>query len=282
MDFIQTSNKQLDKFGVGKHGFSAGNPGLGVLATYLSNVWCDAVQQELMNVIEAAGLAANAGSLTQLLQAIKLNAAHVGVDIGVANAAAVTFAPAVPALADNMVLWFKAAATNTGATTLNVNGLGVKPVVGGAHSALQGGEIIANGKCLVVWNATLNSFVLIECTGAALQVAAGLQTNQALNLGQFPASIAANGYQRLPSGLIIQWGVQPAASPSGTAVTFPLAFPTAVYGVVGNVAQNNATVTYVVTPSVITTSGFVLNKNFVGASTFGNASEIAYWFAIGK
>jgi hypothetical protein len=33
---------------------------------------------------------------------------------------------------------------------------------------------------------------------------------------------------------------------------------------------------------VITTSGFVLNKNFVGASTFGNASEIAYWFAIGK
>lgn len=184
MDFIQTSNKQLDKFGTGKHGFAAGNPGLGVLATYLSNVWCDAVQQELMNVIEAAGLTANPASMAQLLQAIKLNSAHVGTDTGVANAAVVTYVPAVPALADNMVLWFKAAAANTGATTLNVNGIGAKAVVGGAHAALQGGEIAANGKCMVVYSQTLDKFVLIECTGAALQVAPATQSGHALQQGQ--------------------------------------------------------------------------------------------------
>lgn len=71
MDFIQTSNKQLDKFGPGKHGFAPGNPGLGVLATYLSNLWCDAVQQELMNIVEGGGLVANAGSQSQMLQALR-------------------------------------------------------------------------------------------------------------------------------------------------------------------------------------------------------------------
>lgn len=71
MDFIQTSNKQIDKFGTGKHGFAAGNPTLGVLATYLSNIWCDGVQQEIINVIEGAGLVPSGADLTQLLQAIR-------------------------------------------------------------------------------------------------------------------------------------------------------------------------------------------------------------------
>ena len=38
-----------------------------------------------------------------------------------------------------------------------------------------------------------------------------------------PASLASNGYQKLPSGLIIQWGTTTAAS-----TTFPLAFPTSL------------------------------------------------------
>jgi hypothetical protein len=107
-----------------------------------------------------------------------------GVDTGAANAALVNYTPVVTTLVDGMVLWFKAAAANTGATTLNVNGLGAKPVVGGAHAALQGGEIVVNGKCQVVYNATLSSFVLIECSGAALQIAPGTQSQHALQLGQ--------------------------------------------------------------------------------------------------
>lgn len=71
MDFIQTANKQVDKFGSGKHGFSAGNPTGGVLATLLSNLWCDGVQQELVNVIEAGGGVLGAGAgLSQLLTAL--------------------------------------------------------------------------------------------------------------------------------------------------------------------------------------------------------------------
>lgn len=107
----------------------------------------------------------------QLATAINLN--YVGVGAGTANAVTVTYLPAITTLHDGMAIWVKATAANTGATTLNVNGLGVQPVLGGAHAALQGGELIANGWCLFIWNATLVSWVLIECTGGALQVPGG-------------------------------------------------------------------------------------------------------------
>ena len=41
---------------------------------------------------------------------------------------------------------------------------------------------------------------------------------------EFAASKVASGYQKLPSGLIIQWG-NAAATTGGTAVSFPIAFP---------------------------------------------------------
>lgn len=138
--------------------------------------------------------AITAGNITQatnapilpadLLHAIQASSLIVGTDTGVANACVVNYSYPITALKDGMVLWFKAAAANTGATTLNVNGLGVLPVVGGNHSALQGGEVIANGKCQVVWNVALNSFVLIECTGGAVQVAPATQSRHAVQLGQ--------------------------------------------------------------------------------------------------
>jgi hypothetical protein len=125
-----------------------------------------------------------------------------GIDTGSANACLVAYSPAVTALTDGMVLWFKAAAANTGPATLNVNGLGAKPLVGGAHAALQGGEVIANGKCMVVYNATLASFVLIECTGAAVQVAPAGASGQALQMGQKGiARFISSGMFTVPAGV---------------------------------------------------------------------------------
>jgi hypothetical protein len=119
-----------------------------------------------------------------LLHAIQSSSLITGVDTGSANACVVNYSYPVTALTDNMVLWFKAKAANTGATTLNVNGLGAQPVVGGNNSALQGGELVANGKAQVVWNATISSFVLLECTGAAVQVAPATQSQHAVQMAQ--------------------------------------------------------------------------------------------------
>lgn len=109
-----------------------------------------------------------------------------GVDTGTANTCVVAYTPAFTALVDGMVLWFKAAATNTGATTLRVNGIGAAPaaVVGAANAPLQGGEIVANGKCQVVWNANLSAWILIQCTGAAVPVGPATKPGHALQLGQ--------------------------------------------------------------------------------------------------
>ena len=51
-----------------------------------------------------------------------------------------------------------------------------------------------------------------------------------------------NGYQKLPNGLILQWGTGTAVAGGNSTVTFPIAFPTAClmvngtpfYGTTGN------------------------------------------------
>jgi hypothetical protein len=60
----------------------------------------------------------------------------------------------------------------------------------------------------------------------------------AVNLGSLAAfgnSLTTNGYQNLPGGLLIQWGTF-----TGTAVTFPIAFPNAVFSVVASSSTNDA------------------------------------------
>jgi hypothetical protein len=75
--------------------------------------------------------------------------------------------------------------TNNGASTFN-DGLGVKPLIGGANVALQGGELLVNGDAWVQWNTSVGggSYVLLFCTGAAEQVGTGTQTQHAVTLAQ--------------------------------------------------------------------------------------------------
>lgn len=51
---------------------------------------------------------------------------------------------------------------------------------------------------------------------------------------KFAASITASGYQKLPSGLILQWGLAVASVPAGGSlvVTLPIAFPAGVLGAI--------------------------------------------------
>ena len=90
---------------------------------------------------------------------------------------------------------------------------------------------------------------------------------------EFGASLAANGYQKLPSGLIIQWGSANYAA-GVRAVVYPIAFPTATRSIqltlqasgVGSYS-NNAT-------GDISTTGFTAYQNSPVNSPF-------FWIAIG-
>lgn len=76
-------------------------------------------------------------------------------------------------------------------------------------------------------------------------------------------SLGASGYQKLPGGLIIQWMKQSAASGS-TAITFPMAFPTACFVVTGTLGTS-ATYDwpFQVVEGTITASGCTIYRNAV-------------------
>lgn len=104
-----------------------------------------------------------------------------------------------------------------------------------------------------------------------------LKGGGAANLADFNSqSIAANGYQRLPGGLILQWGrTASLGALTSTAITLPLAFPTANRIVIvtaegsGGAAQAHDVV------SARTLTNFTLGNA-------SNAASVFSWFALGN
>jgi hypothetical protein len=69
MKRIDTSTRFADLFGSGKHGFRDGDRATSVLATQLNADWCNAIQEEIANAIEGAGIALNGADRSQLSKA---------------------------------------------------------------------------------------------------------------------------------------------------------------------------------------------------------------------
>jgi hypothetical protein len=90
----------------------------------------------------------------------------------------------------------------------------------------------------------------------------------------------SNGYQILPGGLIIQWGLQQAGWGSGDPFTFPVAFP-------NNCLSVTATTYYAgYKPGDVSPSGnniiMVTNLQPASFSVVSPASQPFYWMAIGN
>lgn len=71
MHRIDTPSAQKDKFGEGKNGFTKSDPQMGTPATQLDYLYCDAIQEEIANAIESAGIKLNKSKHNQLALAIK-------------------------------------------------------------------------------------------------------------------------------------------------------------------------------------------------------------------
>ncbi|MBV4519667.1 hypothetical protein KVG88_06295 [Pseudomonas sp. SWRI74] len=114
---------------------------------------------------------------------------------GSANAITATYSPAITVLSDSTVLLVKAAAPNTGATTFSPNGLTAKPVVSLAHTALLGGEIVANGEICLQYNSSVGggSWILVYSSGGALAVQQQQTTSKNLFLNPVGA-VNQRGY----------------------------------------------------------------------------------------
>lgn len=121
------------------------------------------------------------------------------------------------------------------------------------------------------------TFALINGSSSQVfNVSPAVANAEAVNLGQFSSSIAANGYSYLPNGLLIQWGVSNASG----AVSFPITFPNQCFSITASVANGSNSTPYFITTLLNNQSAFTA---FAFNSPTGNniGSVAFYWQAIG-
>lgn len=127
--------------------------------------------------------------------------------------------------------------------------------------------------CIKAYGAVIN-----ESTVDIGNVLTDLST--AVRTTQFESSLVSNGYQKLPGGLIIQWGTCTFGS-AGTglaAVTFPVAFPNAVFSICGLPdATNNASVIESMNYNLLTPSSVQLVCG-MNTSLYNGTGK---WMAVG-
>ncbi len=137
----------------------------------LATEWNE-VPSELQNVIEGLGLVLSGGDLNQLGKAIAGYVANgtFYTDSGAANAyvlSVVGLKQAPTAYTDGFTASFRADNSNTGATTVNVVGLGAVAVFS-KGAALVGGEIVAGETVGVVYDAANTRFDLAPTSAPAV------------------------------------------------------------------------------------------------------------------
>lgn len=237
--------------------FALPNPGGGIPATVPGHEWYNNIQEELCAVIAAAGIALDGSNRAQLLAALR----SAGVFQTPAQfdnttkVATTAFAQAIgmkfssytpfnagltltPSSAGSMQDFFGASPAtvvlplSTAVPAGNVIGfINVGTAV--LTVARQGAEtIFPNGGSVTSIAVNPGDNILLVSSGGGSWVAF---SGSAL-LGyasSFLNSLAAAGYQKLPGGLVLQWGsLTSSGTPGlGSPVTFPVAFTSACYSI---------------------------------------------------
>ena len=76
------------------------------------------------------------------------------------NSIALTLSPIPTSYTPGMIVNFKTVATNTGAVTVNLNGLGVKPLLKNVTDTLIGGDMVANQMASIIYDGTNFQFLV--------------------------------------------------------------------------------------------------------------------------
>lgn len=281
---------------------TAGNPDTGTPATKPGPYWYHMIMEELMAIISAAGITPAQGNLTQLLTALRSSgvfqtAPQFDNDTSVATTEFVQRAlgnfqgfrePSVNTTLDASDVG-KVITVNNTTITLTLPGadnLAPGSAIAICNVSPQGGAIVTVQRqgADQIWVGTgqgLTSFTLAPSESVTLVRQAANSWKQVSGQIGFGSSLAASGYQKLPSGLIIQWGSFSASGTADTAVTFPLAFPTACQAVMathGPYAGPDIGSSVVVSK---TTSGFSYASYQSNGSVVRNGAQTVSYFAIG-
>lgn len=296
--------------------FTQGQPGSGVDATIIAVTWLNAVQRELIHVVEGAGINLDPADDSQVLKAIQAiqTAANTWVKLsgkpttlsgfGITDAftktettttvqqAVAALVASSPAALDTLKELADALGNDPNFATTITTALAGKAakastLVGyGITDAYTAAQVDAKtalateanqGTAKVASQALVNAGV----DDSAFVTAKKLRWN-------FAASMAANGYLVFPSwlgGFVLQWGVIPETTKASEAdfplVSFPIAFPNAALFAAGQVTNLNGT-------AGSGDSWCVLKSLFTSGAQFFGSSNISIthtyglrWFAFG-
>jgi hypothetical protein len=282
--------------------FTGGNPGLGQQATVPGYEWFNAVQEELLAVILRGGLTPSGSDLAQARKSLDrlfggamatysanttLTVDDAGLVLVNASGGARTITlPAANALGGRPMR-FQIHKTDGTANAVTVQRAGADTIEG-ATSVLLGGQwasvtLISDG--VASWVAVRGRLA------SAAETDAGNLSDLAVTpagLGISTRLFAASGYQRLPGGLLLQWGqvTLPATgvNTAGVSVTFPLSFPSACRTVLPTPA-GGANAGAGGGPSMqatgLTTTGCNITGDTLGYTTF-NQGVVVRYLAVGN
>ena len=248
-----------------------------------------------------------AGLLNNLvgLNDVQSQFGNSAVDAGFTNAGVVTLSPAITSLASILyspIRVLKINTANTGAYTLNVNGLGAKSVLSNG-AALLNNQLAASTVYEVSWNGTnfdlLSSLAVLgtnsvsnsilsqmasqtvkaNLTGSTANASDATLAALATALGFGSYSLGTTGYYSFPAGFTVQWGAATVASGSSTTpqvFSFPIAFTTA-YRIVDSWSQPKSGAT-----SGNSTTAQIISKSQYGLTCDdGSGPRTVNWIAVG-
>ncbi|MBY4669581.1 hypothetical protein K6W12_02915 [Burkholderia multivorans] len=196
-------------------GATDGNPAANIPATRWPSYQYNAIQEELIAILTAAGITPDRNNNSQIASAIKRLGQKTVIlnDTGAANSYTATNTPplTVATWVDGTVQQIKIANANTGASTYAPDGLTALPIYGLGLQPLQGGELAAGGTA-VLMRATIAGVnsgnpicVLMECAGGAQQVAPGAKSQHAVQVAQLFGGL--KGIARWAGAGTYQWTV---------------------------------------------------------------------------
>lgn len=229
--------------------------------TYLEQDWANDQLAFFQSLIKDAGMTANGlvdtveasqyfDALRDVIRRGLYNSAVAG---GTADTITASYSPAITTLTNGMTLYVRAASANSTTTpTFQADSTAAKTIVKGSNEALLAGDIKGAGHWLELqYDSVLDKWVL---------------QNPAIGVG-FTQLITSNGWQMLPTGLILQWG-SASFSTTGVVNSFPIAFPNGVFGVFYGPTGPSGISTFVSSISMSVTEFNARSNTSSGAYTY--------------
>ncbi len=169
--------------------FVNGNPAQGILGTVVTAEFLNAVNKHHHTGKDVDG----EGALPY------------AADTGAADAYAIALDPVLSEYITGMPIFFKAENTNTGASTLDINGLGVKTIKKNGASDLAAGDIEAGQITIIAYDGTnfqlLNPVIVNRCAGGTFSnlraSASGTSANVNVSADEIVVESASNVHAAL-------------------------------------------------------------------------------------